>query len=438
MIDSYSFENKKVAFHTLGCKLNFSESSAMSRKMSEVGFERVDFDEVADVYVINTCTVTEEACKKCRQMIKRCFRRNRDAYIVVVGCYAQLEPQQVAEIDGVDLVLGSNEKNDIVKYLGKLEKRKNPIIEAGEILKEKDFKSSFSSGDRTRSFLKIQDGCDYYCSYCTIPFARGVSRSDTIDNTVAEARKAAKLGAKEIILTGVNIGDFGRKKGENLRQLIERLEDVQGIERYRISSIEPNLLTQEIIEYVADSKKFMPHFHIPLQSGSDEVLKLMRRRYDTKFFKEKIEAVKALIPNAFIGIDVIVGVNGETEKCFEETKEFLELIDFSQLHVFTYSERPNTAALKIQPIVNQSTRHSRNAILHELSNRKRVAFYKKFIGTEAKVLFESSEKEGKMCGFTENYLKVELPYCHSLVNTIQNVKLESLSIDKQTINAKLI
>ena len=438
MIDSYSFENKKVAFHTLGCKLNFSESSAMSRKMSEVGFERVDFDEVADVYVINTCTVTEEACKKCRQMIKRCVRRNRSAFIVVVGCYAQLEPQQVAKIDGVDLVLGSNEKNDIVKYLGRLEKRENPIIEAGEILKEKDFKSSFSSGDRTRSFLKIQDGCDYYCSYCTIPFARGVSRSDTIDSTVAEARKAAKLGAKEIILTGVNIGDFGRKKGENLRQLIERLEAVQGVERYRISSIEPNLLTQEIIEYVADSKKFMPHFHIPLQSGSDEVLKLMRRRYDTKFFKEKIEAVKTLIPNAFIGIDVIVGVNGETEKCFEETKEFLELIDFSQLHVFTYSERPNTAALKIQPIVNQSTRHSRNAILHELSNRKRVAFYKKFIGTEAKVLFESSEKEGKMCGFTENYLKVELPYCHSLVNTIQNVKLESLSIDKQTINAKLI
>lgn len=438
MIDSYSFENKKVAFHTLGCKLNFSESSAMSRKMSEVGFERVDFDELADVYVINTCTVTEEANKKCRQMIKRCVRRNANAFIVVVGCYAQLEPRQVAEIEGVDLVLGSDEKNDIVKYLGNLEKRQNTTIEAGEILKEKSFKSSFSSGDRTRTFLKIQDGCDYYCSYCTIPYARGVSRSDTIDNTIVEAKRAAKFGAKEIILTGVNIGDFGRKQGESFRQLIERLEGVEGIERYRISSIEPNLLTNEIIEHVAASHKFMPHFHIPLQSGSDEVLKLMRRRYDTQFFKEKIETVRSLIPHAFIGIDVIVGVNGETEKCFDETRDFLELIDFSQLHVFTYSERPNTAALKIQPIVNQSERHRRNAVLHELSNRKREAFYKRFVGTEAKVLFESSEKEGRMTGFTENYLKVDVPYCAAFSNTIQDVKLCDLSIDKQTITAKII
>ncbi len=437
MIDNTIFERKLVAFCTLGCKLNFSETSNMSRLMTDAGFSRVDFDEVADVYVINTCSVTEEANKKCRQFIKRSIRKNPNAFIVVTGCYAQLEAQQVAQIEGVDLVLGSNEKNDILRYLGPMQKANDSQIVVGNILKDKVFKPSFSSGDRTRTFLKIQDGCDYFCTYCTIPLARGVSRSDTVANTIVEACKAAQLGAKEIILTGVNIGDFGKRNGETFMQLIEALEEVEGVERYRISSIEPNLLTDEVIAHVAQSQKFMPHFHIPLQSGSDEILALMHRRYDTALFHHKVETVRRLIPHAFVGIDVIVGTNGETLRHFEETEAFLRSIDFSQLHVFTYSERPNTQALKIPHVVELNERHRRNAVLHELSEEKRVAFYKRFVGQKAKVLLESSEHNGRMSGFTENYLKVEVPYCEKLVNTIQSVSLDRLAIDKQSIEASV-
>lgn len=433
MIDNEVFTRKTVAFHTLGCKLNFSETSEMARRMQESGFDRVDFDDVADIYVINTCSVTEEANKKCRQVIKRCIRRNNNAFVVVTGCYAQLEAKQVADIDGVSLVIGNNEKNDIVDLIGNACRTDSARIEAGNILKDKRFQPSFSSGDRTRSFLKIQDGCDYFCTYCTIPFARGTSRSDTVENTIAEARRAAHAGAKEVILTGVNIGDFGRNNGETFEQLVEALEDVEGIERYRISSIEPNLLTDSILKRVAQSQKFMPHFHVPLQSGSNAVLQMMHRRYSAEFFADKIASIRSLIPRAFVGIDVIVGVNGETPEYFEETRQLLEGIDFSQLHVFTYSERPGTLALKLKPVVDIPERHRRNAVLHELSEQKRIAFYKRFIGTEATVLFESSEHEGRMSGFTDNYLKVDLPYDASLSNTIHRVRIDSLTIDKSAV-----
>ncbi|MBE6340067.1 MAG: tRNA (N(6)-L-threonylcarbamoyladenosine(37)-C(2))-methylthiotransferase MtaB [Bacteroidales bacterium] len=433
MIDNEVFTRKTVAFHTLGCKLNFSETSEMARRMQESGFDRVDFDDVADIYVINTCSVTEEANKKCRQVIKRCIRRNNNAFVVVTGCYAQLEAKQVADIDGVSLVIGNNEKNDIVDLIGNACRTDSARIEAGNILKDKRFQPSFSSGDRTRSFLKIQDGCDYFCTYCTIPFARGTSRSDTVENTIAEARRAAHAGAKEVILTGVNIGDFGRNNGETFEQLVEALEDVEGIERYRISSIEPNLLTDSILKHVAQSQKFMPHFHVPLQSGSNAVLQMMHRRYSAEFFADKIASIRSLIHRAFVGIDVIVGVNGETPEYFEETRQLLEGIDFSQLHVFTYSERPGTLALRLKPIVDIPERHRRNAVLHELSEQKRIAFYKRFIGTEATVLFESSEHEGRMSGFTDNYLKVDLPYDASLSNTIHRVRIDSLTIDKSAV-----
>lgn len=437
MIDASSFDHKSAAFHTLGCKLNFSETSEMSRRMVNAGYEKVDFDSIADVYVINTCSVTEEANRKCRQIIHRCTKRNPNAKIVVTGCYAQLEAEKVAAIPGVSLVLGSNQKNDIVEHIEKITNDK-PQIVTGEIMHDKTFNPSFSSGDRTRSFLKIQDGCDYFCSYCTIPFARGTSRSGSIESTINEAKCAAEHGAKEIILTGVNIGDFGRRNDENFLQLIEALEAINGVERYRISSIEPNLLTDEIIKHVAQSNKFMPHFHVPLQSGSDAVLKLMRRRYDSSFFAKKINTIKEYIPDAFIGIDVIVGVNGETEELFKESYDFTKTIPFSQLHVFTYSERPNTQALKIKPVIPLQERHNRNAMLHELSEEHRIAFYKKYLGNISTILVESSEKEGKMTGFTPNYLKVEIPYDPALTNTIQSVKLNMLTLDHQAIQATLI
>lgn len=438
MIDDSSFEHKSAAFHTLGCKLNFSETSEMSRRMANAGYEKVDFDSVADVYVINTCSVTEEANRKCRQIIHRCTKRNPNAKIVVTGCYAQLEAEQVAAIPGVSLVLGSNKKNEIVEHINKITSNSETQIVTGEIMHDKAFHPSFSSGDRTRSFLKIQDGCDYFCSYCTIPFARGTSRSGNIESTIAEAQCAAQHGAKEIILTGVNIGDFGRHNNEDFLQLIEALENVNGVERYRVSSIEPNLLTDDIIKHVAQSSKFMPHFHVPLQSGSNSVLKLMRRRYDSAFFAEKMNTIKKLIPDAFIGIDVIVGVNGETEELFNESHEFLKSIPFSQLHVFTYSERPNTQALKITPVIPVPERHRRNAILHDLSEEHRLSFYKQHIGQESTILVESSEREGKMSGFTPNYIKVEIPYDAHLTNTIQRVKLNMLTLDHQAITATLL
>ena len=439
MTDNDIFKSRRAAYHTLGCKLNFSETSEMSRRMADAGFERVSFDDIADVYVINTCSVTEEANRKCRSMIKRCIKRNKDAIVIVTGCYAQLEPEEVAAIKGVSLVLGSNQKNEIVQHIDNLtQKSEKAIVCTSEIMKDKAFMPSFSSGDRTRSFLKIQDGCDYFCSYCTIPFARGTSRSADIASTIEQAKCAAIHGAKEIILTGVNIGDFGHRNGQTFLQLIEQLELVEGVERYRISSIEPNLLTDEIIKHVAQSDKFMPHFHVPLQSGSDAVLKLMRRRYDSAFFAEKIATIKSLMPHAFIGIDVIVGVNGEKDEYFEESRRFISELDFSQLHVFTYSERPGTQALNIKPVIPIEERHRRNAILHEISEEHRIAFYKKHIGQDAKILVESSEKDGVMYGFTDNYLKVEIPFDASLSNTIQKVHLEMLTLDKQALVGKIL
>lgn len=437
MIDQTVFEQKKVAFYTLGCKLNFSETSNVARQMQEAGFQKVGYHQVADVYVINTCSVTDLSDKKCRNAIKKAVRQNPNAFVVVTGCYAQLKPGEIAGIEGVDLILGSNEKTDILQHLDSLEKNGKPRIVAGEILKDKVFKPSFSSGDRTRSFLKIQDGCDYFCSYCTIPLARGTSRSDSVANTVEQAREAAQRGAKEIILTGVNIGDFGRKNGESFLELIRALETVEGVERYRISSIEPNLLTEQIIDFVASSRKFMPHFHIPIQSGCNEVLKLMKRKYNRELFASRVNHIKTVIPHAFIGVDVIVGVNGETEAYFQETLDFLTGIEASQLHVFTYSERPNTQALKIEGKVPVPERQRRSHLLLELSEQKRLGFYKQHLGLEAPVLFESTNHEGIMHGFTNNYIKVEVPFDRKLVNTIQTVVMKSLTLDKQAIHAEI-
>lgn len=440
MIDSHSFQSRRVAFHTLGCKLNFSESSDMARRLAQVGFERVGFDDVADVYVINTCTVTEEANKKCRQMIGRCIRLNADALVVVTGCFAQLQADKILQMPGVGLVLGGNQKDRIVEQIQiGLEKRGERRIVSSEILKDRHFVGSYSSGDRTRSFLKIQDGCDYFCSYCTIPMARGLSRSGTVAETVDMARRAAADGAREIVLTGVNIGDFGRHQGETFLQLIEALENVEGVSRYRISSIEPNLLTDEVIRHCSTpGSKFMPHFHIPLQSGSDSMLRLMRRRYDTALYADKVSMVKSLMPDCFIGVDVIVGVNGETEEMFEETRAFLESVDVTQLHVFTYSERPGTRALDIKPVVLVPERHRRNAVLHELSEAKRIAFYKAHESAEAKVLVESTVRDGFHVGFTENYVRVEVPATPAEVNTIVPVRLGRLSTDGLTLSSTRI
>lgn len=438
MIDRAVFENKKVAFFTLGCKLNFSETSGVARSMLDAGFQRVNFNEIADVYVINTCSVTEIADKKCKQAIKRAVKKNPEAFVIVTGCFAQLKPGEISKIDGVDLILGSNEKMDVLEYLDSLDKKARPEIVSGEILKTKDFKPTYSSGDRTRCFLKIQDGCDYFCSYCTIPFARGLSRSGTIADTVAQAKEAIGTGAKEIVLTGVNIGDFGKYNGESFLGLIKELDKLDGVERYRISSIEPNLLTNEVIDFVAGSERFMPHFHIPLQSGSDTVLKLMKRKYDTKLFAARIEYIREKLPHAFIGVDVITGVRGETEELYRETVDFVNSIDYSQLHVFTYSERPDTQALKIKEVVPVEVRKERSRELHGISEKKTRAFYKMFLGTEAKVLFEKTEQDGEMFGFTENYLRVSVPYDKRLVNRIKNVRLQFLSFDGESVTGKII
>lgn len=438
MIDQSVFKNKKVAFHTFGCKLNFSETSTVARTMMEAGFTKVPFREPADVYVFNTCSVTELADKKCKQVIRKVIKQNPDAFIVVTGCFAQLKPNAVADIEGVDLVLGSDEKFDVLKYLHEEKKNGHADVYAGDIGKNKKFQPSYSFGDRTRCFLKVQDGCDYFCSYCTIPLARGRSRSDSVVNTVKQARKAAEAGAREIILTGVNIGDFGKGAGENFYQLIRELDKIEQVERYRISSIEPNLLTGEIIDFVAHSKRFMPHFHIPLQSGTDKILKLMRRRYDTQLFKERIEKIKSVMPHAFIGVDVIVGVRGESKADFQSTYNFLEGLDVSQLHVFTYSERPNTKALNIDEVVPVCERKARSKRLHALSDQKTLAFYKKFIGTESEVLFEKAENNGYMTGYTPNYLKTEIKYDASLVNQIVKVRLKHLALGDMALSVELI
>ncbi len=423
MIDNSIFENKKAAYLTLGCKLNFAETSAIGRQLSQVGVRKAREGEVADICVVNTCSVTELADKKCRQAVRKLIKENPGAYVIVTGCYAQLKPEDIAGIDGVDIVLGSEQKLDVVAYLDELKKKDKGVIHTSKTNHIKSFVPSCSQDDRTRYFLKVQDGCDYFCSFCTIPFARGRSRNGTIESMVDQAKEVVAKGGKEIVLTGVNIGDFGRTTGETFFDLVKALDEVEGIERFRISSIEPNLLTDEIIEFVAKSKRFAPHFHIPLQSGSDAVLKLMRRRYDTALFRHKVEKIKSVIPDAFIGVDVIVGTRGETDEYFEEARLFLESLDFSQLHVFTYSERPNTQALKIDHEVDPKTKHARCKTLLDLSDKKLHDFYQSQKGTNRKVLFEHTQYDEVMYGFTENYIKVETPYVPSKANEIKIITL---------------
>lgn len=424
MIDKTVFENKTAAYYTLGCKLNFAETSTIGKVLTEQGIRTARAGEKADICVVNTCSVTEQADKKCRQALRRISKQHPGAFVVVTGCYAQLKPEEVAHIEGVDLVLGAEQKLDILTYLDDLKKKDSDgAIIASESKDIRTFSPSCSADDRTRHFLKVQDGCDYYCSYCTIPFARGRSRNGTIDSMVEQAREVARKGGKEIVLTGVNIGDFGKSTGETFLDLIRALDEVEGIVRYRISSIEPNLITDEVIEFVASSKRFAPHFHIPLQSGSDEMLKLMRRRYDTALFRHKIEKIKWIMPHAFIGVDVIVGMRGETDELFNETYTFIESLDISQLHVFSYSERPGTQALKIEHSVNPKVKHARSKKLLDLSERKLHVFYNAHMEKQAVVLFEHTRKKGMMYGFTENYIKVEMPYDKSLVNETLHILL---------------
>lgn len=438
MIDHTVFENKKAAYYTLGCKLNFAETSTIGKVLSEQGVRKVRPGEKADICVINTCSVTELADKKCRQAIRRISKQHPNAFVVVTGCYAQLKPEEVAHIEGVDLVLGAEQKLDILHYLNDLHKTDaDGEIHTSASKDIRTFTPSCSADDRTRHFLKVQDGCDYFCSYCTIPFARGRSRNGSIESLVKQAEEVAAQGGKEIVLTGVNIGDFGKTTGETFIDLICALDEVEGIERYRISSIEPNLITDEAIDFVAGSKRFAPHFHIPLQSGSDDVLKLMRRRYDTALFRHKIKKIKSILPDAFIGVDVIVGTRGETDAYFEDARRFIESLDVTQLHVFSYSERPGTQALKIDYVVDPKVKHIRSQILLDLSEKKLQAFYEAHIGREAKVLFEHTKKDGMMHGFTENYIKVETPYDASLINETRRIRLGGWNADKSALRLEV-
>ena len=430
MIDSTLFQNKKAAYFTLGCKLNFAETSTIGKLLSEQGVRKAFPGEEADICVVNTCSVTELADKKCRQAIRRIKKQHPHSFMVVTGCYAQLKPEEVSHIEGVDLVLGSNQKMDILQYLMNEEEK----IVVTPIKEVQSFVPSCSRDDRTRHFLKVQDGCDYYCSYCTIPFARGRSRNGSVEELVRMAEAAGAEGGKEIVLTGVNIGDFGKTTNETFFDLIKALDKVQSIERFRISSIEPNLLTDEILEFVSQSKRFAPHFHIPLQSGSDEVLRLMRRKYDTTLFASKLHTIKQLMPDAFIGVDVIVGVRGETNEYFENAKQFMEGLPLTQLHVFTYSERPGTMALKIEPVVSPREKQERSKLLLELSEEKTKAFYNSQIGTTHKVLFEHTKRGNKMHGFTENYVKVETDYNPDRINRLIDVTLSGFNEDKTALN----
>lgn len=438
MIDTTVFQDKKAVYYTLGCKLNFSETSSIGKMLKDVGVRTVRKGEKADICVINTCSVTEIADKKCRQAIHRLTKQHPGAYVVVTGCYAQLKPEQVSNIEGVDLVLGAEQKGELINYLGSLEKHEHGEAITTATKDIRSFAPSCSRGDRTRYFLKVQDGCDYFCSYCTIPFARGRSRNGKIEDLVAQARQAAAEGGKEIVLTGVNIGDFGKTTGETFFDLVKALDQVEGIERFRISSIEPNLLTDEIIEYVAHSRAFMPHFHIPLQSGYDEVLKLMRRRYDTALFASKIRKIKELMPDAFIGVDVIVGTRGETPEYFEKAYEFIRGLDVTQLHVFSYSERPGTQALKIDYVVPAEEKHQRSQRLLALSDEKTKAFYARHIGQEAKVLMEKSKAGMPMHGFTENYIRVELEHDDSLDNHLVQVRMGEFNEDGTALKGELV
>lgn len=433
MIDNSIFENKRAAYLTLGCKLNFAETSAIGKQLSSVGVRKARAGETADICVVNTCSVTELADKKCRQAVRKLIKENPGAYVIVTGCYAQLKPDDIANIEGVDLVLGAEQKLDVIAYLDELKKKDKGVVVTTKTNNIKQFVPSCSQDDRTRYFLKVQDGCDYFCSFCTIPFARGRSRNGTIASMVEQAEDVVARGGKEIVLTGVNIGDFGKTTGETFLQLIQALDDVEGIERYRISSIEPNLLTDEIIDFVAQSKRFAPHFHIPLQSGSDEVLKLMRRRYDTALFRHKVEKIKEKLPDAFIGIDVIVGTRGETDEYFEKACAFLESLDFSQLHVFTYSERPNTQALKIEHEVDPKTKHARCKVLLDMSDRKLHDFYTKQQGSKRKVLFEHTQHDDCMYGFTENYVKIETSFSVEKANKLKLITLGEFNTAKTAL-----
>lgn len=416
-------QKRSVAFHTLGCKLNFSETSTLSRMLEQEGFEKKEFDDLADVYVINTCSVTDNADKECRQLVRRIQRRNPESFVVITGCYAQLKPKEIAEIPGVDLVLGAAEKFNIASHISELAKGDPTRICSCDIEEVSGFNASFSQNDRTRTFLKVQDGCDYNCSFCTIPMARGKSRSDSIENVVKQAELLAGNGVKEIVLTGVNLGDFGKgadggRHEEDFYSLIQALDKVQGIERYRISSIEPNLLTNDIIAFVAKSDKFMPHFHIPLQSGSNEILGLMRRRYKRELYAERVALIKKLMPHCAIGVDVIVGFPGETDTHFQETFDFLHSLDVSYLHVFTYSERDHTKALEIKPVIPIPVRNERNKTLRNLSYMKMQYFTEQHHGQTRKVLFEAFEKNGMMEGYTDNYIRISTPYRKEWANEI--------------------
>ncbi|WLD24664.1 tRNA (N(6)-L-threonylcarbamoyladenosine(37)-C(2))-methylthiotransferase MtaB [Flavobacterium dauae] len=426
---------KKVAFYTLGCKLNFSETSTIARSFNDEGFDRVDFEETADIYVINTCSVTENADKQFKQIVKKALKNNDKAFVAAVGCYAQLKPEELAAVDGVDLVLGATEKFKITDYINDLSKNDMGEIHSCEIEEADFYVGSYSIGDRTRAFLKVQDGCDYKCTYCTIPLARGISRSDTMENVMKNAKEISEKGIKEIVLTGVNVGDygkgeFGNKKHEHtFFELVQALDTVEGIERLRISSIEPNLLKNETIEFVSKSKTFVPHFHIPLQSGSNTILKKMKRRYLRELYAERVAKIREVMPNACIGVDVIVGFPGETDELFLETYNFLSDLDISYLHVFTYSERDNTEAVDFDGVVSANVRSKRSKMLRGLSVKKRRAFYEKELNTNHTVLFESENKEGYIHGFTENYVKVKTPWNPELVNTLHDITLTKIDED---------
>lgn len=455
MINTSVFQDKKAAYFTLGCKLNFSETSTFGKMLADLGVHVAEEGEVADICLVNTCSVTEVADHKCRQAIHRLVRNNPGAFVVVTGCYAQLESESVSNIDGVDLVLGSDEKANLIQFLSDAWTAKESAAERNEDGKTeslhefhsvktkmiKSFAPSCSRGNRTRYFLKVQDGCDYYCTYCTIPYARGNSRNPSIASLVAQAEEAAREGGKEIVLTGVNIGDFGKTTGESFLDLCKALDKVEGIERYRISSMEPDLLSDELIEFCSQSRAFMPHFHVPLQSGSDEVLKLMHRRYDKALFAHKIELIKQKMPDAFIGVDVMVGCRGETPECFEECYEFLDGVDVTQLHVFPYSERPGTAALRIPYVVDDAEKKVRSKRLLDLSEQKRIDFYARYIGTEQEVLFEKATRGKAMHGFTANYIRVELPAKlakEEYDNQILRVRLGEFNRDKSALQVELL
>lgn len=420
------YSGKKASFYTLGCKLNFSETSSIARRFEELGFERVEFDETADAVVINSCSVTAEGDKKTRNIIRQAVRKNPDALIIVTGCYAQLQPETIQKIDGVDLIVGSSEKQNITDYLGNLKKKEQSEIFIHKPKEIRNYFHAYSFGDRTRSFLKVQDGCDYYCTYCTIPFARGRSRNDSISNTVAEAREIAAKGTLEIILTGVNIGDFGKSTGEEFIDLLRELDKIEELKRIRISSVEPNLLTDEIIEFAARSQRIMPHFHLPLQAGSNDILALMKRKYKREVFESRVAKIKKELPHAFIGVDVIAGTNGETDELFNDSYRFIADMDVSQLHAFPYSERPGTKALEIKPVVPVDERKHRTQRLISLSDRKTVYFYNQYLGTVREVLFEEQKDKKTILGFTDNYIRVETKFQEGMGNQILSVKLENI------------